>query len=207
MGDALKKVQPGDRLRIPAKTFNTMIDAAQDFLNRRHNAGPDALRDVRQPGIVLVRNDSGSDLPRFGILGISGVLFTRTENATQFDNGPALTGTTPAAPDHRGKFVIALQPIASGKLGRCAVAGIVPVQIAVTDEDHRFADISDGSCDTLASAPSGAARILYQESGTGTKWGLVLVGSWGPPPAEDDYAVLSWSEADGAYVSGPVRAM
>ncbi|MCX5673925.1 MAG: hypothetical protein NTX87_02855 [Planctomycetota bacterium] len=207
MGDALKKVHPGERLAMPAATFNTFVDAARDFLARQQGQEADPLQNRPRPGVVLVRNDSGEDCDCFAVLGIDGILYTPTDNEEGFKDRPALKGDTPTAPDHRGKFVVALQPIASGKLGRCAATGIVPVQIAVTDEDHRFADISDGSRNTLASAPSGAARILYQESGTGTKWGLVLVGSWGPPLAEDDYAILSWSEADGAYVSGPVRAM
>lgn len=207
MGDTLKKVTAGQRLEMPAETFNTFIDAARDYLRRRQGQGDKARPERREMVIILARNDSGGDLDRFAVLGISGILYAPTENEEAFKSRPALKGVTPTAPGHRGKFLITLEPVASGQLGRCAAAGIVPVQIAVTDEDHRFADISDGSCNTLASAPSGAARILYQESGTGTKWALVLVGSWGPPPAEDDYAVLSWSEADGAYVSGPVRAM
>ncbi|MBE3100132.1 MAG: hypothetical protein IMZ44_23685 [Planctomycetes bacterium] len=207
MGDTLKKVTAGQRLQMPASTFNTFIDMARDWLADQQATGGEGRVESRRTGIVLVRNDSGEDCDRFAVLGIDGIVFTPTDNEEGFKNRPALVGDTPATPTHTGKFVVALEPIASGKLGRCAATGIVPVQIAVTDEDHRFADISDGSCDTLASVPSGAARILYQESGTGTKWGLVLVGSWGPPPAEDDYAVLSWSEADGAYVSGPVRAM
>jgi hypothetical protein len=203
----LKKVTAGQRAEMPAATFNIFIDAAQDYLRRRQDQGGEARPGPREMGIVLVKNDSGADCDRFAVLGISGILYTPTENEEGFKNRPALVGDTPAAPDHRGKFVILQEPVAAGNLGRACAGGVTPVQIAVTDEDHGFADISDGSSATLASAPSGPARILYRETGTGTKWAVVLLGSWGPPPAEDDYAVLSWSEADGAYVSGPVRAM
>ena len=37
MSDALKKVQPGEPLKIRAVTFNTMIDAARDFRDRQHD--------------------------------------------------------------------------------------------------------------------------------------------------------------------------
>ena len=207
MGDTLKKVTAGQRLEMPASTFNTFIDMARDWLADQQATGGEGRVEARRTGIVLVRNDSGEDCDRFAVLGIDGIVFTPTDNEEGFKDRPALKGDTPTAPDHYGKFAILLEPVAAGQLGRALLVGVVPVQIAVTDEDHRFADISDGSRNTLASTPSGAARILYQESGTGTKWALVLVGSWGPPPAVDDYAVLSWSEADGAYVSGPVRAM
>ena len=36
MGYTLKKVKPGDPLAIPAATFNTFVDAAQDFLRRQY---------------------------------------------------------------------------------------------------------------------------------------------------------------------------
>lgn len=37
--DSLRKVKSGDPLRIPAATFNTFADAAQDFLRRQRNIG------------------------------------------------------------------------------------------------------------------------------------------------------------------------
>ena len=37
--DALKKVQSGDPLVIPAQTFNTFIDAARDFKARQLQQG------------------------------------------------------------------------------------------------------------------------------------------------------------------------
>ena len=50
MGDPLKRVQPGDPLKIPAETFNTFIDAAADFKARTRGfvqkATPQALRNA-----------------------------------------------------------------------------------------------------------------------------------------------------------------
>lgn len=39
MSNVLTKVRPGDPLRIPAATFNTFVDAAQDFLRRQRDIG------------------------------------------------------------------------------------------------------------------------------------------------------------------------
>ncbi len=36
---SLRKVQSGDPLTIPAATFNTFVDAAQDFLRRQRDIG------------------------------------------------------------------------------------------------------------------------------------------------------------------------
>ena len=38
-GDAMKKVQPGDRLKIPAETFNTFLDTARAFRGQQQDRG------------------------------------------------------------------------------------------------------------------------------------------------------------------------
>ncbi|MDY7011133.1 MAG: hypothetical protein SVV80_10335 [Planctomycetota bacterium] len=39
MSATLKKVKSGDALEIPAQTFNTFINAARDFRDRRSSGG------------------------------------------------------------------------------------------------------------------------------------------------------------------------
>lgn len=46
MGDALRKVKPGDPLSIPAATFNTFVDAAQHFLRRQRGIGRTPTRGI-----------------------------------------------------------------------------------------------------------------------------------------------------------------
>ncbi|MHC4982457.1 MAG: hypothetical protein ACYTF6_04720 [Planctomycetota bacterium] len=62
MGDHLKQVQSGDRLVIPAATFNAFIDAARDFRQRQQRSGRQSYPQHRQGDIVLVRNSSGANL-------------------------------------------------------------------------------------------------------------------------------------------------
>lgn len=56
MGDCLKKVQSGDPLAIPAATFNTFVDAAQDFLRRQDQQAVDATAKaiVKKPVAVYI---------------------------------------------------------------------------------------------------------------------------------------------------------
>ena len=60
----------GDPLKIPAATFNAMIDAARDHQQRHQGREQTSFPAFRQSGIVLARNDSGSDRDRFDVLGI-----------------------------------------------------------------------------------------------------------------------------------------
>src|SRR5438552_4118296 len=73
------RVRPGDAISFDTTAENAKLDAAQWFA-RNHRAagggivggiggsGPNALR-------ILIKNASGADVNRFGVLGIDGPLF------------------------------------------------------------------------------------------------------------------------------------
>ena len=176
MGDILKKVKSGDPLRIPAQTFNTFIDTARDYQNRKMQGGQPAQREFAQSGIVLVKNNSGADCDRFAVLGIGGPIFTPTDNVESFKNKVALAGVTPAESSHFGKFVILQEPIKTGEIGSAWIAGVCPAKIDMVAANHKFADIIDGDATALRSGSAGAAQILWVESGTGVKWATVQIG-------------------------------
>lgn len=177
MGDSLKKVRPGQPMDIPAAGYNAFVDAA-----RAHKAGKHALVEPRQSPahaatILLVKNSSGSDRDRFDVLGIDDVVYDPTENLAEFKNNPAIDGVTPAAADHTGRFVILLEPVPDGRIGRGLLMGVCPVKIDVQAETNLYADVDDGQTGRLKSGSLGAAAILWKEAGTGEKWALVSVGA------------------------------
>jgi hypothetical protein len=174
MGDPFKKVHPGQRLVIPAVAYNAFVDAAADRMadQFRSAGGPVACR---PDAIVLVKNGAGEDLDRFGVLAISGLVFNADDNLDEFQNHAALAGQKPTAAD-RGLFVILQEPLIAGKIGRAKIAGVTPVLVDVVDEGDAYADVEpdpDYALTRLKSALSGAARILWKQSGTGEKWAYV----------------------------------
>ncbi len=197
----LRKVKPGEPLRIPAATFNTFIDAAEDFQRRRHDqsAGPQAAG--RRMDAVPVKNNSGSDVGRFGVLGIDGPIFTPADSENGFKNRVALVGVTPADPTHLGRFAILLEPVAAGKIGQAAVAGVCVAKVAVQAADDGFADVKDGYSSSLKSGTSGAATILWKETGTGEKWAIVRFGG------SSGGGALCWGKAIGDWSSGNTVSM
>jgi hypothetical protein len=80
MSDPLGKVHPGDRLRIQAETFNTMVDAAKDFLARQRSVSGGGPPAPLPPGMVWIRNDSGGHCERFHVLGISDSVCSPSRN-------------------------------------------------------------------------------------------------------------------------------
>ena len=118
------KVQAGDTLNIPAPFWNRLIDLEHAEQARKLSRRRQTRVDFRDAGIVKIKNNSGALLPRFGVLGIDGPLITPAANAGQFRQRPAFAGSSPTIAGHAGKFAVALEPIKSGKIGRCIVSGV-----------------------------------------------------------------------------------
>ncbi len=176
MGDAFRKVNPNDPLRIPAAAYNAFIDAARDLQARRQSLSADTALAFRQTGIVLVRNDSDEDRDRFEVLGIDGPLLTPDDNLDEFQQRVVLKGKKPNRDDHLGKFVVLLEPVRQNEIGLACVDGVCPAQIDVQDEDQEFADVKDNDATALGSRDDGSAAILWKEDGTGTRWAIVQLG-------------------------------
>lgn len=180
MSKFLKKVMPGDPLKIPANTFNSFIDAAADYQKRANYQGrsPATRQPANYDNIVSVRNDSGTDRSRFDILGINGLVFDANDNLARFKNASViLKGITPAEPTHVGKFVVLQEPIKKGKIGRAAIRGMTAVKVTMAAESDLTADIYAGWLSSLKSGSSGSAQIIWKETGTGLKWALVNLGA------------------------------
>jgi len=183
VGDPFKKVQRGDRLRIPAETFNTFIDAAKDFRNRTQNVARQRQLELPQTGIILVKNGTAYDLERFHVLGIDRPIFTPGESLFSFKEQVAVGGTTPTEDDHLGRFLVLQEPLRAGMIGRACVSGVTPVRLNVLDEEHDWADIEDGETDSLKTDTAGSAFILWKEppsggyGGSGYGYGYGYYGS------------------------------
>lgn len=175
-GDAFQRARPGAALTISAAAWNACLDAADAHKRgpRGNNGGPVQFR---QADIVLVKNASGDDVPRFGVLGIDGVIITPDDSLIEFQNQVAFRGITPTTDDHTGKFVVCLDPLGDGQIGRAWVSGVCNVQVNVVAETDNFCDVKNNDRTMLRSSSSGTARILYRESaGAGTKWCVVRMG-------------------------------
>ena len=178
MGDTLKKVHPGDPLKIPAATFNTLIDVARDHLASRQNSARRPGMPLPPPGVILtIKNDSGSDCGRFEVLGLDSPVFPPEDNTADFSRGPVMSCVTPATPDHEGAFVVLLEPIADGKVGQAILQGAVYVKVDMGSLDDEYAEVTDGQTGYLTSGDTGSARIIWHEDAeeAGQLWCVCLL--------------------------------
>lgn len=172
-GDELKKVQDGQPLAIPAAAYNAFIDATRKLKELEHQIQR-GLLNARgpQPAVVLVKNNSGGAVGRFGVLGIDAPLITPTANLDTFKQQVVLIGSTPTD-DHRGKFIVLLEPLVSGAIGRAVIAGVVACRCLFATGDETLADTETGDDTRLAALGNGSAKVLWKETGTGEKWAVV----------------------------------
>jgi hypothetical protein len=174
---SIEKVKSGDPLVIPAATYNTFIDAARDYLARQQDQAQSARPGARLSGIVLVRNGSGGDRGRFDVLGVAGAVFDPAAGLDAFKNCPALSGVTPSASSHTGRFVILLEPLAAGAIGQAVASGVCIVRVQVDDATLQLADVKNGDATCLKTSRIGSSTILWRQSGTGTVWAVVRLAN------------------------------
>jgi len=182
-GDVMKKVQSGDKLKIPAETFNTFIDTARAFRADQQNLVANPRPVLRDRDVVLVKNQSGADRKRFDVLGIDDALITPTDNLDEFKNRVAFTGVSPVAPDHQHKFVVLLGPLADGQIGPAAVSGAVQARVFVNSADDPYCDIVEkktvgGEDCYLGTGPSGAQILWMQDDAEPETivWAIIRLG-------------------------------
>jgi hypothetical protein len=175
-------LSPGQALDgIPSRAWNSFLDAAEFVRDARNQQIAGALGFSRASGVLRVKNSSGGDLNRFSVCAPSGIVFTQTDSAAGFYEEPVLTVTTPAAADQLRGWCVLQEPIKSGLIGQAMFIGLTACQIDVVDSGDDFADSIASDSAKLQSGPFGSASILYKESGTGTKWAVVCIGTPGVP--------------------------
>ncbi len=177
---ALKRVAPGEDLEISARDYNLIVDAVNDWHSRRQDGfGRTASAEFAQSGVILVRNDSGASRGRFSVLGIDDSILDPAHALPAFQSRVALSGILPDEEEHVGRWVVTLEPLAAGAIGRAVASGIVAARVNVLDVNAQFAEIEDGNATRLQAATSGTAQIVWRQSGAGTKWAVIRIGAGG----------------------------
>lgn len=172
---ALKRLKAGDSpTTISASTWNA-------FCSHVEAAGPPG-RATPTPGageVRFVRNDTGRDVARFGLLGVDAILYGPNENLPEFQARAVFLGVIPTAA-HAGRYCVAQEPIAAGKIGRCLVSGVSPIWLAGGDvgdprPNTEWAELAPDA--TLRLARVGSAQVLWRDPDQSVGWAIVLLGA------------------------------
>ena len=170
MPDPRQYVRPGQRLQIAASQINALNDMMR--VKTGFRGGPQTAPEPAQ-NIVLIKNNSGADVPWLGVLGIDGVEISPVggnltgdtdadKRAREFASRPVLTGVAPLSSAHGWSIVIAMEPITSGSMGRAAVGGVFACRV-FAGSAGRYATIKDGDVTQLARSHCGPVLLLWQQ--------------------------------------------
>jgi hypothetical protein len=178
------------------RAVNDMMRGRQEQMASQKSMSAGVMRDVPlQPALALVRNDSGGDVDRGGVLALSDLVFDEEDNEDAFWTQQLWTGTKPQRNYDDNDFSaigVAVEPIPEDEIGLVAVSGLVPVLVTIGSTAHRYADIADNSSAGLQSQEWGPYRILRQPGSTGSgKKCLVLLG-----PNTEERTLLVHPDAD-----------
>lgn len=200
------RIEPGQRLNgaISARAWNRMLDAADIVMGDAGGVVAGTGSPSEKP-YTWAYCKASVTVPRWGILAITGVEITPTASdsdaATKtFQDTPVLTGGTPSA--STTAWCVAVEPIASGKVGRVAVAGVVQCKVEIDKADDKFVACSSGG---LKTSVKGEGLILWKESGTGSgKWALVRLVASGTEGIKRGTFSAPWSKGSTATVTDAI---
>ena len=181
----MEHVNSGQKLAIPAATFNCMVDAAKDFKARQsRQGGGDQVFTRLDPVTVLLTNPDGKIFPRFhaAVIGEPAIppddqlsgggmgSFFDAPNFKAMLAGGTLTETIAIIDD----------PISTGDintLNRAIISGCSACLIKVNNETDQYARTFHDHT-YLETAGSGQFRILWKEavdSADGLRWAYGVV--------------------------------
>jgi hypothetical protein len=218
VSDPLASVVPGQTSPLINRTdtVNAVLEAARSRRNQRSGElVGQATRDNLVPSAqVYIRNDTGGSLAVFSVVALGTPIVSAIDYPHEVRRQPIFPGTAPAAATDA--FAIILEPAATSGVVLAAVLGVAVCDINVTNSAHTHASPTTVTT-YLTSGTSGPARIIWKDSGTGTKRAVVLLcgqaaGSGGSvtvaeadgTPSYASTSTLQFDQADGFVVSQPV---
>jgi hypothetical protein len=174
-GDALRYARPGEAIyQQSPQYYNRLVDLSREERSRRYNQGPGAIFDPADHCEVTVRNQSGRDVARFGVLGLTSPLVKPADNLDEYKAVVNFDGVTPTDP--RFPFCILLEDLPAGVIGRGLVAGVTPCRVTGAGD---FAAPVAGSVAALQCGEGGGARVLWAEAGSSERWAYILMPAGG----------------------------
>jgi hypothetical protein len=181
MSDPYLQPTPGEPFKgLSATVWKDLLSMLADWKKSRTARGPGEGGIENNPALVFVQNNSGQDVPQFGVLAYdpaaANVPIDPAQNLAAFQEKVIVSGIAPSASTGSGRFCITQEPIPKGNIGRAAVAGITPVQLdSPGSVSQASADIITGDVTKLIVGGSGF-EVVYLQDGTGVVWGLIDLG-------------------------------
>lgn len=178
-----RKFGGGEPFRVNHQDHNRWQDAGLAHAMRAASAAQGVTQpDWSSDGIIMVKNETDRDLPRYSILGtyksIPDPKYS-PEQLAEFKNFVQMRGRAPLTAD-TGKFCVLQVDAKKGEVVPAMVSGTTPCLLSVTATTDEFAEIDPTATDPtkyLKTGGSGSAQVIHQPTETGEQWGVVRLGN------------------------------
>lgn len=199
-------VSPGEEFVPRADVWNELLRMRNWWRSAQLTGGLsiDKAGSRSNPSVVWIENNSGSDCPRYGVLSAdsepSSIPIDPDQNEPGFLDTLVLSGVMPQTIDDVLAYVVTLEPIAAGCIGRAAIAGAVQTQIQVTGKtDGLLAAGLLNADNTQLQLMAGGYRVLWiqeYDAGEDGSTGNIGLGGDGSGTAQTLWGVvqLGWQE-------------
>jgi hypothetical protein len=176
-GDPLEYVNPGDPLsQVQAATWNEFIDSC-----RRSKMRPlrgDIHRGIghRHSCLIKVRNTTGGTLAQESVVIFDVPTVLPTNNEGEFLRDLCMDVIAPGTPSDDAVIAILAEPLVNNAIGLAYTVPLAQVKVVVSGGETawKWAEISSTvTANMVMSESPASARIVWKESGTGTKWAVV----------------------------------
>lgn len=170
------KVTQGAPLKIPAKDWNSFIDAAAYVADRQRQEQGGPLKEGLSNGVIRVMNATEDTLPIYTAVALRGrnkevpdydVEGTEVPTDVYFNASLEITETRP--------YAVLQEPLEPGAIGKARVMGVTPVRFTGEAETAFAAPNAKGR---MVASESGSARILCAPA-EADGWGIVMLGGGG----------------------------
>ena len=187
----IQELHAGDR-QIPASSWNEMRAAVQGITPGQQQYQSGKLN----PVYITVKNVTGSDLPAFSVVKLSGATYSRTGDTfinQAISNGIELDGDTPASATDT--IAITQAACAAGGFVKAIADGCTPAFVYKdSNKDYAYAKPVSGQTGYLKGTDDATSiRILWIASGTGKKEAYVCIDASGKPTPE--YFVINYKNS------------
>ncbi len=150
---AKQRAQAGSPLRISAGDYNNACDAGQWFAQQQAlGRGGSGTSAPINPCTVIIRNDSGGDLPQGAVVQIGDSPLTTLDRRHLWFTADEPSTTT-------GCYGVLLQPVLNGKYGEAQVSGTCLALADVDDTSHTHVAVVSGQT-KFQSGAEGWARLV-----------------------------------------------
>lgn len=160
-------VNGGQRLAIPAQTYNAMVDAANAHARGALSMTPGAAGlPPLLPGQVYVKNTTGATRKRFEVLVANGLSPATTAKSNplvsthNISNSPVVLGITPVpgTDAHHARVLVLDAPARADQIVPAYASGVCVARLAFTNGNGDAAEIDAGH--QLKNVHSGPLRII-----------------------------------------------